>query len=208
MDPEDARLDYSPDSGYDVNDMEMDGQYLGDLARNNFCYEHLDKELEPPTNIYNGPGPCLRRGDAGCFKTVFKCVKVCGGMSYTFFCQLTANSNQYTHQNMNEDGMFAGRTWQNISVREMICWDIAHSLACKGLWTVNTEAGNTAFWESIADDSDLVPNTKEVKAVGYCIKRSHPIYKELAKKYGVTGRRGCQRTEADPEKSSDGDVGM
>ena len=82
---------------------------------------------------------------------------------------------------------------QNERFVRMSCWDIAHSSACKGLWTVNTEAGNTVFRDSFADDLDLVPNTV-VNAVGYCMKRSHPIYKKLAKEYGVTERRARRRT--------------
>jgi hypothetical protein len=49
---------------------------------------------------------------------------------------------------------------------------------------VNTEAGNTAFRESFADDLDSVPNTKEVKAVGYCMKKATPFTKNWQRNMG------------------------
>lgn len=68
--------------------MEMDGQYnVDNLAETTFHYEELEEgeELQPPTNMYNGPGPCLRRGVSRRFNTAFDCIKVCGGLSYHFF---------------------------------------------------------------------------------------------------------------------------
>ena len=73
--------------------------YQNNMSRLDFQYEELNEILEPPSNMYNWPGPCLRRGVASWFDTVFGCVKVCGGLSYSFFKRLTANSNQYARLN-------------------------------------------------------------------------------------------------------------
>ena len=75
--------------------MEMDGTYQNNRSRLNFYFEELDKILVPPTDMYNGEGPCLCRGVASRFDTVFGYVKVCGRLSYSFFKRLIANSNQY-----------------------------------------------------------------------------------------------------------------
>ena len=111
---EEGADDNSPDSAYDPEYMEMDGQYnVANLANTTFHYEELleDEELQPPANMYDGPGPCLRRGVASRFHTAFDYAKVCGGLSYTFFKRLTANSNQYGRQNTDSNGNFAGLPW-------------------------------------------------------------------------------------------------
>ena len=111
------------DDGYNVEEMEMDGEYLDYLSQMTFNYEELDEELVPPSDMYNGDGPCLRRGVAKRFSTVLGCVMVCGGLSYSFFKRLTANSNEYARRNGTDmDGrlFFAGLAYKNITVEEMI----------------------------------------------------------------------------------------
>lgn len=111
------------DDGHNGEEMEMDGEYLDYLSQMTFNYEELNQELVPPSNMYNGDGPCLRRGVAKRFSTVLGCVMVCGSLSYSFFKRLTANSNEYAIQNGPDmDGLtfFAGWAWKNITVEEMI----------------------------------------------------------------------------------------
>ena len=50
-----------PDDGYDVDLMENDGTYETSHV---WMYEDLEEELPAPTNLYDGEGPCLRRGIA------------------------------------------------------------------------------------------------------------------------------------------------
>lgn len=48
---------------------------------------------------------------------------ICGGLSYSFFKRLTANSNEYAKKKKSTmDGryFFAGSAWKNITVEEMI----------------------------------------------------------------------------------------
>ena len=71
--------------------MEMDGNYSNLLKNATFEYEALENELQPPSNMYNGSGPCLRHGISKKFTTVFDCTQLCGGLSITFFKRLAAN---------------------------------------------------------------------------------------------------------------------
>ena len=100
--------------------MEVDDTYPNNLSRLDLHFEELDEILEPPTNMYNGEGPCLCHGVASRFDTVFGCVQLCGGLSYCFLERLAANSNQYARLNIKEDGSFAGKSWHNITVQETI----------------------------------------------------------------------------------------
>ncbi len=50
-----------PDDGYDATFMEEDGTYNVDHV---WSYIDLTTELEQPNNMYNGVGPCLKRGVA------------------------------------------------------------------------------------------------------------------------------------------------
>ena len=107
------------DSSYNPSYMETDGRY--DLLGNvEFNYEPLEHPLDPPTNMYNGWGPCLKKGISRRFHTPFECVQVVGGLTYHFFKRITANSNGYARANMNNKGFFGGVSWVNISVQEMI----------------------------------------------------------------------------------------
>lgn len=112
--------DIEDSEDYDPEFMEMDGNYSTLLKNVTFQYEALENELQPPSNLYNGSGPCLRRGIGKKFTTVFECTQLCGGLSITFFKRLAANSNQYARLHMTPDGKFAGRTWRNISLEEMV----------------------------------------------------------------------------------------
>ena len=111
------------DDGCDVEEMEMDGEYLDYLSQMTFNYEELDQELVPPSDMYDGNGPSLRRGVAKRFSTALGCVMICGGLSYSFFKRLTANSNEYAKKKKSTmDGryFFAGSAWKNITVEEML----------------------------------------------------------------------------------------
>ena len=70
--------------------------------------------------MYDGDGPCLREHVARKFGTIFGCVQVCGGMSCTFFKQVTTNSNEYVRTHQQPNGKFGGYTWANVTVQEMI----------------------------------------------------------------------------------------
>ena len=64
--------------------------------------------------------------------------------------------------------------------------------------------GSSVLREVYDGDADIVPRSKEVKAMSYGVKRSHPLYKELAGKYGVIpGSRVRRRAESE-SSGSDG----
>ena len=50
------------DEGCDIGVMETAGDYSVRLSQIEFNYEPLEEPLIPPTNMYNGPDPYLRRG--------------------------------------------------------------------------------------------------------------------------------------------------
>ena len=75
-----------PDEGYDVDLMEKDGKYE---TEHSYYYEDLKEEIPPPKNLYNGPGPCLKRGIAECLKTLLDAVSICGGFDYNFVKRVT-----------------------------------------------------------------------------------------------------------------------
>ena len=96
--PGDRYDDVLIDEGYDSTEMEMDGEpsYSALMSNIAFDYQELEEPLVPPVDMYDGDGPCIREHFARKFGTIFGCVQVCGGMSYTFFKRLTKNSNEYT----------------------------------------------------------------------------------------------------------------
>ena len=70
--------------------------------------------------MYNGRGPCLRRGVVRRFDTVLGCLDLCSGMDYEVFKRITANANEYARMHMNNDGQYAGSNWTNVTVEEMM----------------------------------------------------------------------------------------
>lgn len=54
--PRNLTYDHVIDDGYDKDHMEMDGQYIEDIA---FNFAELEEELVPPPNMYYGNGLCL-----------------------------------------------------------------------------------------------------------------------------------------------------
>ena len=97
-----------PDDGYDVELMENDGTYETSHVR---TYKDLKEELPAPTNLYDGVGPCLKRGIGEKFKRCIEAVAVCGGLDYNFFKRMAANSNQYAKMNLDSKRRFAGYAW-------------------------------------------------------------------------------------------------
>ena len=110
--------DITPDL-YNPEFMEEDGDYNALLGGISFNFQDLNEDLTPPLNLYNGCGPKLRQGVAQYFSTPFECVGECGGMSYQFFKRITVNSNEYACQNADNNNVFGGDIWCNISVQEM-----------------------------------------------------------------------------------------
>ena len=108
--------DVLPDDGYDPKLMEEDGEYDVEHVWN---YEDLTKELEPPPNMYNGPGPCLKRGIAERLHNLLDAVAICGGMDYNFFKRLAANSNQFARNKLDQRHRYCGFPWKNITTEEM-----------------------------------------------------------------------------------------
>ena len=105
-----------PDDSYDAKFMEEDGTYGIDHV---WSYVDLTTELEPPSNMYNGVGPCLKRGIAEKLKNALDAVAICGGMDYNFLKRLTANSNQYAWSKLDDRKRFGGYPWNNIRTEEM-----------------------------------------------------------------------------------------
>ena len=69
--------------------------------------------------MYNGPGPCLKRGVAKSFTTAMQCLGKCGGMDIEFFKCITASSNQYACDHMDQTMLcFGGSKWNNIQLEE------------------------------------------------------------------------------------------
>ena len=76
-------------------DPSTDGHYKDFFKTNTFTYEPLKEgeTLHQSSNMYDGEGPCLKRGVAKRFRTVLECVQLCGGFSYSFVKRLTSKSN-------------------------------------------------------------------------------------------------------------------
>lgn len=55
-----------------------------------------------------------------------KCFTVVCGSDYSYFKRLTFNSNEYARRVMNISGEFCGLCWSNITVKEMIQFDVVH----------------------------------------------------------------------------------
>jgi len=110
------------DNSYDPEYMEMDGKetYAEFVFKLCWQYEPLDTPLVEPRTMYDGPGPCLRRGMWNKFHTAFECANVCGGLNFQCFERLATNSNTYAQTHKKVDKEFAGYAWNNITTEEMI----------------------------------------------------------------------------------------
>ena len=107
---------------YNPEFMEEDGDSNTLLGGISFNFQDLNEDLTPPLNLYNGCGPKLCQGVTRRFSIPLECVGECGGMNYQFFKRITANSNEYANawQNTENNYVFGGVIWCNISVQEMI----------------------------------------------------------------------------------------
>ena len=77
--------------------MEMGGKYD---TNHSYEYVDLEEEITPPTNLYNGPGPCLRCGVAECIKNLLDAVSICSRFNYNFIKRVTTNSNEYARSHL------------------------------------------------------------------------------------------------------------
>ena len=112
----------SHDDSYDPEYMEMDGKetHAEFVSKLHFHYEPLDTPLVEPTTMYDGDGPCLRRGVRDKFHTAFECVQVCGGLNLQFFKRLATNSSSYARTHQKADKTFVGYAWNNITTEKRI----------------------------------------------------------------------------------------
>ena len=67
------------------------------------------------SNMCNEPRPFLKRGVAKSFTTAMQCLGKFGGMDIQFLRCITANSNQYACDHMDQTILcFGGSKWNNI----------------------------------------------------------------------------------------------
>ena len=105
-----------PDERYNIDLMEMNGKYETDHT---YQYVDLEEEIIPPTNLYNGLGPCFRRGVTECIHNLLDAMSICGGFDYNFGKMVTANSNEYARSHLDSRGRISGYPWHNIMTQEM-----------------------------------------------------------------------------------------
>ena len=100
--------------------MEEDGNYDVNFEWG-FQLLTCNNKPKAPFNMYNRPGPCLKRGVATSFTTAMQCLGKCGHMDIQFFRCIAAKSNQYACEHMDQTMLcFGGSKCNNIQLEEMI----------------------------------------------------------------------------------------